>query len=940
MTARKRRALTRAGGWLGLLVGVSASVAAPVAFGASAVAPPVDITAPSTLTAPILITFASPTSGVTTQRVMLRHVGGSLVPTRIACRDTYRRSVNCAAGPVATATVSPRAPLAPGGGYVATVTLPGSAPASWVFTAAPAAEETSPAVTHTSGWVETRLPGASGLRVLQASRPGATLRFVFAGSAVSVALAHGPRYGRVKVIVDNHQRGSVTLRASRRALVVTRIAGLRAATHTLTLRVAVGVVAVDRFEASGPPPAGIAPTDEVIQHALAEHRITQTQAVLYEAALLTGAGGIPPVLVGAPTGDDDAVALADIEAHYRSLPAAARRVVGRVFEPPTTRASRFNASVAARAAPAAATPSPGGAQWGVVSSSRVRVWYEESRPGGAAQARSVLNELVGTIWPKETSLMQTTPISDGGVSEPHGGDERFDVYLADCSGCAIGLTLPYDGTCNTGPRFIVINADAADEAVVSHEFFHALVAAYPQLNCGADAWWDEATATWASTYVYGLTGHSGEKFRSDAEKYQQANALYGYPRPLDNSSDGGYSRTLFAAYLAREFGPDVIRQTWAQAGSQIADNAIDAALAPDGGLAQVLPAFALQIADVPPYNTLQTELGLPEETAGGFSTSVDDDDLRLDDLWSSSWALPRLSIQFGYFTYNGGEYGSFPTSTRSTAFFNAWAANGRTPPTGLTVQGLVKINGSWSVEDWTQLESRFYCRQQTSERVQEMIVVITNASTAKLPALPDDEQPEVGGNDSPCLGFSGTISGSRASTSASTGMSFSDAWHASAHFTRSETTVINGQTLSFFTLDPTTLHYAGMSGSSTDGCTDSVPATDFSLDSTQGQIATANVEPTWAQELKPPSYQGGDPYQEEDFGGIDYTQSCPEGPIPANWPFDTIWFSTADPQHMTSTPLSGTELNGKYTYHDAANEANTPDNTTTINWSLVADPNQ
>jgi hypothetical protein len=63
---------------LGLLLGIAASVAAPVAFGAAAVAPPVDIAAPTTLTGPIVATFGSPTSGITPRRVTLRRVGGSL----------------------------------------------------------------------------------------------------------------------------------------------------------------------------------------------------------------------------------------------------------------------------------------------------------------------------------------------------------------------------------------------------------------------------------------------------------------------------------------------------------------------------------------------------------------------------------------------------------------------------------------------------------------------------------------------------------------------------------------------------------------------------------------------------------------------------------------------------------------------------------------------
>src|SRR4051812_46165465 len=317
-------------------------------------------------------------------------------------------------------------------------------------------------------------------------------RFAFEGTSVSWS---GPATARVRVDGGHARRGAG------------RVRGLHDGRHALKIRGRLRTVTV-----SGPPQAALPTSEQIIDHAVLQGSLSPAAAATDKLYAAFGSPRLPEILRGndrvAARAQDDLVDAAE------ALPAGQTAKLKAFFVPPAYPASALAHSGRARAAGATG---PGGEilkDWKNVSSSAVRVWWNDAAaPKDAAVARDVLDLLVGKAWPRLTKLMDKEPISDAGVPE-NGGDGRFDVYVYPCAvrgdhSCGgPAYTLPYDGTCKKGPRWMFFN-DTFKQSdvrlnVVAHEFFHALVAAYDHQNCAADAGWDEGTARWAETYVAGV----------------------------------------------------------------------------------------------------------------------------------------------------------------------------------------------------------------------------------------------------------------------------------------------------------------------------------------------------------------------------------------------------------------------------------------------------
>jgi hypothetical protein len=162
------------------------------------------------------------------------------------------------------------------------------------------------------------------------------------------------------------------------------------------------------------------------------------------------------------------------------------------------------------------------------------------------------------------------PPDDSGLPGEHGGDGRFDVYLLDFAGRADGayrLEGCLDGqTRCTG--YMLQENDFAGQAyasypqavdtVASHEFFHAVQAAY-QPDLGSVA--AEGSAVWAS-----------ERFQPELEDLEHFSRAYlsQTDRSLALDPDGpaqsfAYGAGLFFQFLEERFGAEVVRALWEQA---------------------------------------------------------------------------------------------------------------------------------------------------------------------------------------------------------------------------------------------------------------------------------------------------------------------------------------------------------------------------------------
>lgn len=167
------------------------------------------------------------------------------------------------------------------------------------------------------------------------------------------------------------------------------------------------------------------------------------------------------------------------------------------------------------------------------------------------------------------TLAYRAPLSDAGVTR-NGGDARFDVYLLDFGGSAdgsfrtdgCGLGGAPVGQCvgfmvqeNDFAGYAYPSVDYANRLLASHEFFHAVQAAYDSSQGSVLA---EGTAVWASeafdASLRDIEGFSGGYL-----------SLTG--RPIDSPPIGpvpsfAYGSSIFFEFLSERFGRDVIRELW------------------------------------------------------------------------------------------------------------------------------------------------------------------------------------------------------------------------------------------------------------------------------------------------------------------------------------------------------------------------------------------
>jgi hypothetical protein len=182
------------------------------------------------------------------------------------------------------------------------------------------------------------------------------------------------------------------------------------------------------------------------------------------------------------------------------------------------------------------------------------------------------------------------PLSDGGLVDDDGGDDRFDIYLRDlmsadgnfvpeaCSGTPIHCT-GYFSMENDLAGFSYATRTEGIAVLTSHELFHAVQHAYAADMAFA---WSEGSAVW-----------NEEKTFPDQDDYERlvAGFLARPERPFDRQGGGfgdpyPYGTALWPTFLDERYGDGLVRSVW-EACEELADgedflDAVDAVLAAQG----------------------------------------------------------------------------------------------------------------------------------------------------------------------------------------------------------------------------------------------------------------------------------------------------------------------------------------------------------------------
>ncbi len=205
-------------------------------------------------------------------------------------------------------------------------------------------------------------------------------------------------------------------------------------------------------------------------------------------------------------------------------------------------------------------------EWRNVQGTHVVVWYEstfESTDG--PRAAILANEFDTTIWPKLTSLMGLTPLSDVGTGVVSETDARLDVVLIDLPSTFEGQTYTLGMGCKQAPAIIYLSRALPMhglEAQAAHEMMHAIQLAIPVKALCASKYTTmvDATAVWATNYVY-PTNDWEHRYSS----FYLANNWYTQPYdvpPGDKNKGFAYGAWLLPLFLETKFGPTVVKAMW------------------------------------------------------------------------------------------------------------------------------------------------------------------------------------------------------------------------------------------------------------------------------------------------------------------------------------------------------------------------------------------
>ena len=393
----------------------------------------------------------------------------------------------------------------------------------------------------------------------------------------------------------------------------------------------------------------------------------------------------------------------------------------------------------------------------------------------AALARQIAAAAVDA-YGIETGVIDRFPLSDAGLP-CNGGDAGIDIYLVPLNNLRLaGQTIGYGERCASVPSFVVLNlyhpvffssliapstdSTGAVESIVAHELLHVLqLAMTRQASCDDTRWFDEATAEWAMDLVVPTIPRSqlaapgledglprvGGPTRSGGFLAEYLYVDHLLPLEKGAPDSFGYASYLFFQYLARAQTPAAIRQIYdAMAGGRNSVEAIGAAI----DMTAVWPEFAKTLWNDHANRVLDywsQEDGYDWGLADVFSSPARlegataelkplaiDQQGRPDTVFtlldnallasaSGDYEIPPRSMIYEQLKFTDA-------AVHTVVFSNPIAG---TPNNEyMKLQVVKKIGGAWKApEDWTHEPFKAFCLDQKDERLEELLVIVSNSET-------------------------------------------------------------------------------------------------------------------------------------------------------------------------------------------------------------------
>ena len=437
--------------------------------------------------------------------------------------------------------------------------------------------------------------------------------------------------------------------------------------------------------------------------------------------------------------------------------------------------------------------------YGRTSTAHFNIFYLKSLDPVADAESAAMASLIASVaeeaYAAQTTLLNRFPLADT-TENCNGGDGAVDIYYGSFGLFGLGAwTFGYpppagQNACANRPAYIALNSQSKEfygirrslvdgrplaKSIVAHEFMHVLQFAMArQTSCKDAEWFDEATAQWVMDFVVPTigAGQPGEfgfepglgtnapglrKSGGILIEYLYAGHKVSIEKPGAQPKLNGYSDYLFFQYLARSQGPAKIKQIYdAMAGGQNSVESVSTVI----DMKAVWPEFAKTLwigFDEKVLDFWATEdeyrFGLNKVYANLPSTQLPQELQnqrdKLKSLEVDQKGQPRalFTLLKSAEEFTSGNYQIEPRSilyehlkfTDATVHSVYWSNPIAIFPNNqfMKVQAVKKIADQWQApEDWTQESYKQFCLDKKDERLQELILIVSNSEVNRANELP------------------------------------------------------------------------------------------------------------------------------------------------------------------------------------------------------------
>lgn len=380
----------------------------------------------------------------------------------------------------------------------------------------------------------------------------------------------------------------------------------------------------------------------------------------------------------------------------------------------------------------------------LVAGTRIRLWNK-----GPLARRADYERMIQQVW-RVYRFYFPYPLSDSGtVDNTVDPDGAIDMYLVDGRAvdprspeCEAGQFKPVDpsaedcAVAGRGDRaiayrtpswrpdrmsgYFVVNRGLSDAAMldtIAHELTHT---SHFQYDPDEVNWLAESTSTWVGFKVMKHLQKLPE-FEYNWLVYRDRQSDLGeffssLHWPLDIPIIHDYGAWVFFLYASMELGDGIVRKVWEQAANPQLDgrDAVNAVVPLDIHL----PQFALRNWN---QETVPKKYETSDSTFPAYIRPLSVTERKFDTpkTFEIGEGVTRMSSMYYRFTFAQ----SVRTVTYQSLRFSLPAGTPRPH-----VWAIKQVQGTWKdPEDWTEDGERVFCRDQPTEDLTELIVIVTNS---------------------------------------------------------------------------------------------------------------------------------------------------------------------------------------------------------------------